>query len=280
MANQKKRKKSKLHKKPYEVRFGPCRSDMFATTWLARGWLAVINDKCPQAVIESGRRLALADNLVGMSVVAGEIEASFRGSESSPLKIVISLSSYPEQEWERIFHMVNTCAEARYQLMEGDCPEVLNEMFYANNMHLLPSWNSDLSIACSCDSREVVCEHVVALFHLIAQDLENDPFMMLALRGGDQDQLMDALFNALDIYSSEVPENSAEEIPCDFVEFWGDEQDNKVIVRRSSAQEVHALLVARLGREVGGEYERDVYMGLQKMYEEVSENCGFLDGQR
>jgi uncharacterized Zn finger protein len=78
-------------------------------------------------------------------------------------------------------------------LLAGDLPREVEETFAGQGLALLPSGTGDLTMDCTCPDATVPCKHLAAVFYLLAERFDSDPFALLALRGRDRDTVLDEL---------------------------------------------------------------------------------------
>ena len=70
------------------------------------------------------------------------------------------------------------------------CPARSRGLFAAHGLALFPAAARDLTMDCTCPDVEVPCKHLAAVFYLLAERFDADPFEVLALRGRDRETLL------------------------------------------------------------------------------------------
>ena len=63
-------------------------------------------------------------------------------------------------------------------------------MFTGIGAPLFPARLSDLTLQCSCPDHMVPCKHLAAVFYLLAERFDDDPFLILRWRGRPRDVLL------------------------------------------------------------------------------------------
>jgi uncharacterized Zn finger protein len=58
---------------------------------------------------------------------------------------------------------------------------------------LFPSANGDLKTACSCPDQANPCKHIAAVYYLIGEEFDRDPYLIFRLRGIERSELNDAI---------------------------------------------------------------------------------------
>jgi uncharacterized Zn finger protein len=78
-------------------------------------------------------------------------------------------------------------------LLNGDMPREIETVFEAVGLTLFPASTRDLAMDCTCPDHMVPCKHLAAVFYVLAERFDADPFEILALRGRDRETLLDDL---------------------------------------------------------------------------------------
>ena len=76
------------------------------------------------------------------------------------------------------------------KLLSGEMPEEIEEAFAASATTLFPASGDNVVTACSCPDWENPCKHVAAVFFLMAEAFDDDPFLIFAWRGRDKEALL------------------------------------------------------------------------------------------
>lgn len=96
-----------------------------------------------------------------------------------------------EEQWVRFLDLVVERAGHLAALLDREMPPHLVEDASAAGVELLPGVG-DLEPECDCDAWDH-CGHTAALCHQMARLLDEDPFVLLLLRGRGKHALLDAL---------------------------------------------------------------------------------------
>ena len=72
----------------------------------------------------------------------------------------------------------------------GSGPEAA---FAAAQAHLFPASQKDLQTDCSCPDWANPCKHVAAVYYLLGEEFDRDPFLIFQLRGMERGELLTAL---------------------------------------------------------------------------------------
>ena len=79
------------------------------------------------------------------------------------------------------------------QLLNGEMPQEIEEVFDQAGVSLLPSQRGELVTDCSCPDYANPCKHVAAVHYILGEQFDEDPFMIFRLRGRTAEQIMEAI---------------------------------------------------------------------------------------
>jgi uncharacterized Zn finger protein len=133
--------------------------------------------------------------VVSMEVGAGRVDAEVRDGRSHQVRI--GLTAFGKTDWATITHALAAKASATVQLLSGELPRDVEQIFKAVRLPLFPSSAREVSLDCTCPAVEVPCGHLNAVFTALVARVADDPFTVLALRGRDREALLEELKNRL-----------------------------------------------------------------------------------
>jgi uncharacterized Zn finger protein len=105
----------------------------------------------------------------------------------------IDLPVFSPDEWARAEQAIVDDTAGYEQILDGDLPADLEEVFAHCGLSLFPATAEDLTMDCSCPDWVVPCAHVTAVFYALARAFEADPFAILTWRGRTRSRLLDHL---------------------------------------------------------------------------------------
>ena len=121
----------------------------------------------------------------GLEITAGRASASFQHGRQRTQRVVIEVGRLPDHEWEA---MVETlAAELRFTaaVADGRLPAEAVPLLDEAGVHLAPT-RDEVTESCSCtESGGDPCRHIASVHHALARELDEDPFLLLRLRGRD-----------------------------------------------------------------------------------------------
>lgn len=167
---------------------------MFGRTWWGAAWVDALEQraKLDPNRLPRGRTYARKGTVSGLSVGAGEVSARVRGSRPQPYKVTIKMRVFTAGEWDTLLGVVGTQLGHTAALLDGELPGALTEQAREAGVDLLPG-PGDLKPRCSCPDSANPCKHVAAVYYLVADEVDKDPFVLFLLRGRPRDDVLTEL---------------------------------------------------------------------------------------
>ncbi|MEU1489235.1 SWF or SNF family helicase [Streptomyces sp. NPDC005776] len=164
----------------------------FADSWWGRAWLKALEDTALDGQqLKKGRRFAREGRVGAVSVRPGRITAVVRDRDESGFRSDVLLQELTEEEWDRFLDMAVDRAGHIAALLDREMPPHLVEDAAAAGVDLLPGIG-DLDPECACEAWDH-CPHTAALCYQVARLLDQDPFVLLLMRGRGERRLLDEL---------------------------------------------------------------------------------------
>jgi uncharacterized Zn finger protein len=60
-------------------------------------------------------------------------------------------------------------------------------------VHLFPDRSKDLDTDCDCPDYANPCKHIAAVYYILAERFDEDPFLLFAMRGKEKEELLEEL---------------------------------------------------------------------------------------
>ncbi|GAB2965926.1 hypothetical protein GCM10023080_029640 [Streptomyces pseudoechinosporeus] len=170
----------------------PARGRGFAQTWWGQAWLKALEDAALDSEqVRTGRRLARAGAVGAVSVRPGRITAVVQDRDRTAHRADVLLQQLSEDQWDRFLDMAVERAGHIAALLDREMPPHLVEDAATAGVELLPGLG-DLEPECDCDAWDH-CGHTAALCYQMARLLDQDPFVLLLMRGRAERELLDEL---------------------------------------------------------------------------------------
>ena len=163
----------------------------FAATWWGRRWLSVLESFDLADRLARGRFCARAGQVLDIRIRRGEVTAEVQGAPVRPFAVKLRIAPLRRAELNRLLEVLAGKAVYRARLLAGEMPEELEEAFTQSGLSLFPRRLEELMTSCSCPDWSTPCEHVAAVYYLLAGEFDRDPFLLLRLRGIERANLVE-----------------------------------------------------------------------------------------
>lgn len=165
------------------------------STWWGQRWIGALGDvlRGDSARLARGRTYARAGRTHDLVVKGGKVTAKVTGSRATPYKVMIELTELSATAWKEVIEGLAKKAQFSAELLAGQMPQAIDEVFVEAGVSLFPKERADLETSCSCPDWGDPCKHVAATHYVLGEALDRDPFLLFQLRGRTKDQVLDAL---------------------------------------------------------------------------------------
>jgi uncharacterized Zn finger protein len=142
------------------------------------------------ARLHRGRRYARRGQVLDVAIEAGRVRARVQGSRPDPYDVTIGVKRLSATDWKRVAAVF--AREMRYaaKLLAGQMPEDVEAAFQAARLSLFPARQKDLETECSCPDWSNPCKHIAAVYYLLGEEFDRDPFLVFKLRGMTREELV------------------------------------------------------------------------------------------
>lgn len=169
------------------------RRGAIAQTWWSDRFIEVLESIGVGGRLQRGRTYARKGQVIDLELQAGAVTAVVQGSRARPYQVRIGLPAFDKVQWTQICSALAENAWYAAKLLAGEMPEDIEDVFHSVGLSLFPHDADELTMDCTCPDWEVPCKHLAAVFYLVAESFDEDPFAILAWRGRDRDRLLDTL---------------------------------------------------------------------------------------
>ena len=177
---------------------------------------------------------------------------SVQGSRKRPYRVSIAVATLGGSDLRRLQAALTERPVFAASLLAGRMPESIEEAFADVGLSLFPSRMSDLETDCSCPDFANPCKHIAAVYLLLGEEFDRDPFLIFRMRGIERDELLGPdLRKSVEASALMAPTLPPEPLPADPDAFWGQpERDDNYddIIGPARVPEETAALPRQLGR--------------------------------
>ena len=164
-----------------------------ASQWWSQRFTAVLEGYGLGPRMERGRRYARSGKVTDLVVKAGRLEARVQGSRATPYRVSVRSEAANKAQWRSLEVLFATRLGWAAQLLSGELPTNLEAAFAEAGVALFPRRWDDLQVRCGCPDDAEPCKHIAAVLYVFAQQLDGDPWLLLAWHGRDRQTLLQAL---------------------------------------------------------------------------------------
>lgn len=165
----------------------------FGASWWAKRWIAVLESFDIGARLQRGRSYARRGQVLSIDIAPGVVKAKVQGSSSKPYSVTIKVKPLPEGDWKKLAAAMASQAIFAAKLLAGEMPQEIEQAFAAVGLSLFPEKLRDLETSCSCPDWSNPCKHIAAVYYLLGEEFDRDPFLIFKLRGMSREELLASL---------------------------------------------------------------------------------------
>lgn len=274
---------------PKEVKGGikaQSKRGSFSDKWWGKLWICTLESFNIGARLSRGRSYARLGQVASLDIGKGSVCAEVQGSRSEAYQICIKLKTFTEEQWHQIIDGIIEKPIFAAQLLGNEMPQEIESVFKKAGLSLFPQKQKDLETECSCPDWSNPCKHIAAVFYLMAEAFDKDPFLLFKLRGMEREEFLNALQGSRaigdkdgtatgEIISAKL-KIDPEPLPLDHNGFW--EQNSALAAPVSGVTPVrlHAALPKRLGSLAFWRSDKNFIDEMERIYKNASdyaENC-------
>ncbi len=165
----------------------------FGKTWWGKEWIKALESIDEDTNrLPRGRSYAKNGHVISINISSDAVvNARVQGTRPRPYREKIRMNLFGLKEIEKIQEIINLRPDLASQLLVGNLPEELNELLEEKGVHLFPRSWKEIDAECTCPDWANPCKHLAAVYYIIAQELDKDPFLIFELHGVSKDRLMD-----------------------------------------------------------------------------------------
>ncbi|MFC5262673.1 hypothetical protein ACFPJ1_11210 [Kribbella qitaiheensis] len=161
-------------------------------SWWGRAWVQALEDTSLDSdQLRKGRRTANSGQVGTITISPGRIAATVYSPDDT-YDAVVLVDQLSDDDWRLFLDQVAARAGHIAALLDGEMPHELVEAAADAGVPLLPGIG-ELDPSCTCDSWELPCQHAAGLSYQTGWLLDEDPFVLLLIRGRSREALLEDL---------------------------------------------------------------------------------------
>ncbi len=230
----------------------------FGESWWAKRWIGALERLDMGARLQRGRSYARQGQVLSIAFAGATIKAKVQGSRARPYDVTIAIKPLSDAQWGQVAAELARQALFAAKLLAGEMPQEIEQAFAAAGVPLFPQRARDLTTDCSCPDYANPCKHIAAVYYLLGERFDDDPFLIFQARGRSREQIIAELRG---LRSAEVAEADAPAAPqaepapalADLLTgFYKAGEDLAIIGAHVAEPPVEAALLRRLGPAPAG----------------------------
>lgn len=254
-------KRSKPHKTKSGIK-AQTKRGAFGKSWWAKQWITLLESFDIGQRLVRGRSYARKGQVTSIHIDKGIVTAKVQGARASKYTVKIRIKVMSDEKKKKLGKLISGQAVYAAKLLAGEIPEDIESILKPAGVSLFPSKHKDLQTECSCPDWSNPCKHVAAVYYLIGEQFDTDPFLIFKLRGIDRDELIGLLGDIVPESIQEKPDLSAdaathtvlppsdslpEPVVMDTESFWNGSKLTDDIFTKVCIPEIDTVLPKRIG---------------------------------
>ncbi|MBM3700726.1 MAG: hypothetical protein FJW68_07460 [Actinobacteria bacterium] len=266
--------------RPKEVKGGikaQSKRGSFSQKWWGKLWICTLESFDIGARLSRGRSYARMGQVASLDIEKGCVYAEVQGSRQEAYQICIKLKTFTEEQWRKAIEGILEKPIFAAQLLGNEMPQEIESVFKKAGLSLFPQEKKDLETSCSCPDWSNPCKHIAAVFYLMAEAFDKDPFLLFKMRGMERNEFSGSLQHAGAAGDKDRSKTGAaaliikhDPLPTDSSLFWG--QSSATVIGTSGAAHVglHAALPKRLGSLAFWRSDKNFIDEMERIYRNAS----------
>lgn len=169
------------------------RGNIGGETWWSERWIRVLKSFHMGARLDRGRSYARKGQVISIDIQKGMVQAKVQGTRQKPYAVKIHLPVLTDEVWDKATDVMASQALYAAKLLTGEMPETIEDAFLKAGTSLFPKSKKELETHCSCPDWANPCKHIAAVYFLLAEQFDEDPFFIFLLRGRTKDEIIKIL---------------------------------------------------------------------------------------
>jgi len=266
----------------------------FGESWWAKRWIQVLESFNIGARLGRGRSYARSGQVTEIEIDEGEVRAKVQGSRPKPYSVSIRIKTFAKADAKKLSDVLGRKAIFAAKLLAGEMPQDIEDAFREARLALFPEKLRDLQTECSCPDWSNPCKHIAAVYYLLGEEFDRDPFLIFKLRGLRREELVATSDrkeelppkrrtktrpsgSAPPVEAVVEPAPRAEPLPADPDAFWGAAAPSTPAATSvwgdARVPPVAAALAKRLGSFPFWRGEETFLDEMERIYDEASESA-------
>ncbi|MBI4747440.1 MAG: SWIM zinc finger family protein [Acidobacteria bacterium] len=164
-------------------------------TWWSKRFIKLLESFDLGGRLTRGKTYARKGQVLNLGIEPGEVTAKVQGSARTPYKVSIRIQPFTERQWQDVEIALAQQALFMAKLLNNEMPNEIEQAFNACGLNLFPASAREIKTNCSCPDSSNPCKHIAAVYYILAEKFDEDPFEIFFWRGRSQEKLITNLRN-------------------------------------------------------------------------------------
>src|SRR5665647_57830 len=164
----------------------------YGRTWWGEQWLHSLDRIDFSNRLPRGKSYANKGMVSSVTINENIVKAKVKGSQLKPYSITMIVPPFFDEEKNIFIENIKNNPLVVSQLLNRQLPKELLEIAEKNNIKIFPQSWQDIKLNCSCPDWAVPCKHLAAVIYTIANEIDQNPFLVFNLHRFDLVQELSA----------------------------------------------------------------------------------------
>lgn len=178
--------------------------------WWSKKFIESLQAMGMENRLTRGRTYARKGQVISLHIQDGVVQARVQGSSPRPYSVTIGIQKWNDKQWEKVFEEISSQALYSAQLLSGEMPPDIGDVISTAGLSLFPQKGKDLTTSCSCPDYANPCKHIAAVYYILAERFDADPFLIFSMRGKEKDQVLEELTQRRGIVEPDTPPSQSD----------------------------------------------------------------------
>jgi uncharacterized Zn finger protein len=160
--------------------------------WWSKRFVSLLESFNIGARLGRGRSYARKGQVISIEIEKGLVRSKVQGTKPKPYEVTIKLNQISDKNWEKAIDAMSSKALFAAKLLSGEMPRDIEEAFKDAKVSLFPA-EKDIETDCSCPDWSNPCKHIAAVYYLLAEQFDENPFLIFKLRGRTKEEIIEEL---------------------------------------------------------------------------------------
>ena len=167
--------------------------ELESEAWWVQQWVDLLNSYRFKKRLERGRRYAREGHILKLDFKESKVFSSVQGTAADPYQLSIWIDRFADEDWDFVIDTLSQKAIYSAQLLAGEMPADIENVFTSNGLSLFPFTLADVHSKCNCPDPKNPCKHIAAVYYQLADFFREEPFVLFQLRGRTKEQIIAAI---------------------------------------------------------------------------------------